>query len=295
MEFRYKTPQDQALELALITLENLIKEDIKSSSVLRSCFAISSLIGDQESKQWIGLELYGYDPKEEVPNYRKFRDFSKGNFEVRDSVHRIENFVKKGEGINIWKENVNFNLEPEWGYKVLSDIIDKCLSFVLDVITKLQYSGRMNSIIQNLQNEVNEKIIKIDKEIEGEIQSISFNLQSKTYESSSKVAHSCRRILKILADTVFPPQDEKYKSVSSGKEFLVKDNHYMNRLLAFLDKNKKDKIIEKEIEYLAPIFDELIEFAGEGVHAEINKFEAEKIFIHTYLIMSEVLRVVGIN
>lgn len=147
----------------------------------------------------------------------------------------------------------------------------------------------MNSLLKSIQEEVDSKITKLSNEINTEIQSISSNLNSEDTEKLSKVALSCRRILKLLADIVYPPNKTPLLD-TEGNEHSIKDDAFMNRLLAFLEENKSDKLTKNEIKYLAPIFDELREFSGKGVHSEIYKFEAEKIFIHTYLIIAEVLR-----
>lgn len=295
MEENFESPQNHALLLALKTLDTFLSnESKKSSMVLRSCYTIASLIGDHQNKDWINKELNGYPENVDIPNYRRFKNKSQGNCDLKDSIHRIENLVGLKEKIVVWDEDfkIQFELPPEWGYTTLSRIQDRCLIFLIETITKLQYSGKMNSIIESIQKEVNDKITKINPEIDSEIQSISVNIVYDEPEKLSKVAHSCRRILKLLADKVFPPQEEQYEN-KLGNKFPVRDNNYMNRLLAYLDKNKKDKILESEINYLAPLFNGLRESAGEGVHApKITKFEAEKIFILTYLIISEILKLI---
>ncbi len=291
MEKLFESPSEHALDLALDTLNKLNKEESQTSAILRSCYTIASLMGDHKNKEWIDRELSGYKKDNDFPNYRKFKNKSQGAFSVDYSVHKIEYAVKMKESLESWDSGFknHFTLSPSWSHTIISEIKDKALKFLIDTITKLRYSGKMVSLIENIQKEVNSKLTKINPQIDSEIQSISVNIIGEDSEKLSKVAHSCRRILKLLADKVFPSSDEPFID-SDNKSHSIKDDAYMNRLLMFLEKNKGDKLITKEINYLGPIFDEIRESAGKGVHATISKFETEKIFIHTYLIVSEILK-----
>lgn len=301
----FKSQREHALKLAIDTMNRLVSSDCKASVTLRGCFAIASLIGDYKNKEWINKELSGYNKEDkEIPYQRKFigpyknkfGHFSndREGFTVIDPVHKIEHTLECKKVLKVIDTDFNkvHELEQEWCYNLLSSVKDRCLKFLIDTITQIQYSGTVNSLIENIQKEVDTKITKINPEINSEIQSISNNVHSEDPVELSKAAHSCRRILKLLADEVLPAQDEPYLD-NEGNSHELKDNNYMNRLLTFIDKNQSDKLIKSEIKYLASYFDNLIELAGKGEHSKISKFETEQTAIHTYLIISEVLRVMN--
>ncbi len=186
------------------------------------------------------------------------------------------------------KSDEIFDLEPDWCHSILSEVKDLCLIYLSEKITELQYGGLMSSIIDRMRVEIDTKLSKLNNEATNELQSIYVILSSgKTETDWSKVAHSSRRIFKIVADCLFPPQDEPYID-SHGKSHKVKDNDYMNRLLAFVDKKKGS-------DFLLTDFDKLREFFGKGEHSMIDRLQAEQIAVHTYLILSEILRLVQSN
>lgn len=89
-----QSPEDHALIIALDALHNLTQGDVEAPTVLRSCYAIASFLGDTENKEWIDKELKGYpilkDQNDKTfPNYRKFVDKHNGPFFVDHPLHRL--------------------------------------------------------------------------------------------------------------------------------------------------------------------------------------------------------------
>lgn len=312
----FKSQRDHALYLAKENLNNLLTENPNTSKILRVCYTVSSFMGDNENITWIDNELTGYykelddDPddeeKEYLPDYRRFKGRAKDNrgvildkitdCRIHDSIHRIEHNVKNKKNLLVQNDKMDrlHNVAPEWSYKILSSVQDRCLKFLIEIISKIEYSGSITSIIESMQTLVDSKLTKLNPDISVELQSITNNLSSDDPSDLSKVAHSCRRVLKLIADEVFPASNEAYKN-SSGVSFSVKDNAYMNRLLAFIDTKNKSKMVEGEIKILASHFDKIRDLAGEGAHSNISKYETEKLSVHTYLIASEILQIMNLE
>ncbi len=149
--------------------------------------------------------------------------------------------------------------------------------------------------MEEIRNNVDGKLAKLDKTISNEINSLYIYLSSTNPADWTKVGHSCRSVLKSLADYVFPSQKEKYKT-KDGKEFTVDDEHYINILLAFVDKKlsgDRRKLLQTEVAYLEPYISQVVEFTNMGEHNKsLEKFDAHMIAIHTYLVISEILKLV---
>lgn len=316
MEKEFKSQQEYALYLSKSTLEKILIGDYETHIVLRACYAIASFLGDSENIEWIHNELRGY-PKQsrdkgekssavvEVPSYRMFKGIPRTrlsisnrepiSYYVPDSIHRIEHSIKNKENLRIWHDE-NFDshsdLTPNWCYQILSEVQDKCLKFLVNKIAQLEFAGRINTLITKIQEEVNNRLVQINLEIATELQSISNNIISDNKSDLSKVAHSCRRILKLLADEVYPASSESYID-AKGIKRNVSDDAYMNRLLAFLEKNKGLKIIKCEVDVLSSYLDSLRDLLGKGEHSEITNYETEQIVIHIYLVISEILKIRG--
>ncbi len=106
-------------------------------------------------------------------------------------------------------------------------------------------------------------------------------------EDWSLALTSCRRIIKAVADVIYPPQNEKV----AGRE--VGDQQYINRIWAFLDENmasSSDKNLAKaHIDYLGSFIEKLNKKASKGVHSAVNHEEAVRTVLYTYLTLGDIL------
>lgn len=298
--YGFKSPKEQALFHAQRTMSKILDGGSKTSTILRGCMVVASLLGDHENKKWISNELSGYyEENNQIPNYRRFIKSAdkKFKFQVGHSMHKLEHILESGKLLDIWSEKHKevVEMDPSWCHSICQSVQDKCLKFLTDTSTKIEYSGMVTSLIDTIQKEVDDALTKINPEIISELQSIYINLSGKTPAEWSKAAHSCRRVLKLLADQVFSPREEPYKD-SEGKVHSVKEDDYMNRLLVFAEENKGNKLVRTETKVLATYFDSLRELSGKGEHSkELKKFEAEQIVIHTYLVVSEIVKLMRAN
>lgn len=313
IEKDFKSQQEYALYLAKLTLEKILTSDCETHTILRGCYTIASLLGDSENIEWINKELNGYpevseeNGKERVPPYRQFHGIPIDKrglrldkpipYNVTTSTHRIEHSVKNKEDLRIWHGNdfeIYSDLSPDWCHHILNSVQDKCLKFLVNKIAQLEFEGRINNLIITIQEEVNNKLVRINPEITAELQSISNNITSKNKSDLSKVAHSCRRILKLLANEVYPASKEPYLD-TRGNERKITEDAYMNRLLAFIEQNKGLKLIKCEVDILSSYLDNIRELSGKGEHSELTKYETEQVTVHTYLIISEILKLHSVD
>ena len=106
-------------------------------------------------------------------------------------------------------------------------------------------------------------------------------------EDWSLALTSCRRIIKAVADVIYPPKDGKVADRKVG------DQQYINRIWAFLDKNmasSSDKNLAKaHIDYLGSFIEELNKKTSKGVHSAVNHEEAVRTVLYTYLTLGDIL------
>lgn len=100
----------------------------------------------------------------------------------------------------------------------------------------------------------------------------------QTSEDFSHVAISCRRFVEQLADTLYPPREEKV----NGRE--VNAAKYRNRLWAYVQerinvsKQAKD-LVQVSLQDLGSRIDTLYELANKGAHAEIVLLDLDRLLI----------------
>lgn len=148
----------------------------------------------------------------------------------------------------------------------LSEMIGEHLAMLADEL--LLRLGDMNPRLQ-------ERMHKTFEELNG----------YKISEDLSDIAFSCRRMLELFADAVYPPRREKV----DGRE--VTKEKYRNRLWAYI----KDQISGKEKELLLYSLrdvggrvDKLNELANKGVHAKISHRAIQRLILGVIILLYDV-------
>ena len=288
MVIKYNSPQEEALELALSIRMKIIENGIDVLSIVRACFIIANNLSKNEDLKWIEGELYGHDVNQDYREISLPKKSGRG-FETKTLCHSITLFkyyLEKNEKTDlVYDKEENLVLRPDHCQKIIDIVINKCLKFLTSCIKELHYSGQIQSIFDDIRKNVDSNLSKLDKDINNEIQSIYSNLTSPNVADKPKVADSCRKILKFVADKLFPAKNEFYK-LKNGKELEVKDNQVLNRLICFLD-TKDSKLVASECHYLSNLNREI----QDDTHKkEISQEEASMIALHTYLILYESLK-----
>ncbi len=73
----------------IVSLQNdILEQNIELSSILRKAKVLASALNNREIKTWVDHELNGYQNEEELPEYRKFSAFNRGDFQSPNSILR---------------------------------------------------------------------------------------------------------------------------------------------------------------------------------------------------------------
>lgn len=300
----FSSPREEALELAYQTRKAILAANSDPVAILRACLVIANDLSKGSMVEWVNQELSGYKTKR-IPNYRVhscpvFGGFY-GNeeegfkeFELYYPVHYLSAHTKKHETITVsLEDNKKLYVSPNRIESTLAAIVDKCFQFLNETITELQYGGVVEFLMEEIRRKTDEKLATFDAKIAEETQSLYINLTSTNPADWSKVGHSCRKILKLLADNIFQPSEEKY-CTKDGRSIEVTEPCFINRLYAFLDKNlpsDEKKFIGAQIDYLESYLRQVVDYAQMVEHnPSIEKFHANMLAIHTYLVISDILR-----
>ena len=105
-----------------------------------------------------------------------------------------------------------------------------------------------------------------------------------------QVAFECRDTIQNFTDALYKPEylppGESLPKKSETKrklKFILK--HKLNN-----SKNTERELLESLIEYLYKYFDCINELIQKGVHKDIEKSDAERCLLYTYLFIGDVLR-----
>jgi hypothetical protein len=104
---------------------------------------------------------------------------------------------------------------------------------------------------------------------------------------------SCRRILKSVADAVYPASNEPV--MANGKELKLTDDRYINRLLQFVSEHAGKQgtggVLQANLTMLGARLSAIDKLASKGVHASVTMSEVEICIVQTYLVIGEIIEI----
>lgn len=112
-------------------------------------------------------------------------------------------------------------------------------------------------------------------------------LRAETEEDLAQVSLSCRRLLKNVADSIFPAEKSLYKNMS------VKKDKIKNRLFAYVDKSMTLNNIEDEsvLENYRININNVYDFFSEGVHSSKQTEEIRDKIIKLLLLLRDIFNI----
>lgn len=164
--------------------------------------------------------------------------------------------------------------------------------FVLAKHFELRVSSAAEDIFDGYRKRVDDYLGQLVPDELRRLDSIRANIESDNPEDWANAAHSCRRLLQAVADELYPPADQPAKS-ADGKTIKVGQENYINRLVMFCENKMSSgvsfKVMSSDLKYIGERLDAVFSAAQKGSHANIDRSEAERFVIHTYLLIGDVL------
>lgn len=177
---------------------------------------------------------------------------------------------------------------------VLERIRERAHSFLSETEKQLLF-GQINAdIFETNRKYVDSKLGKLNPAVISQFVAVYKRMQDKNPESYAQAATSCRRIIKALADTFYPPSDKPI-TCADGKKRILSDDKYINRLYQYVyDQNahsNSSELLLADVELLGNKVEKLYNLTCKGTHAEISEFEINQCVIQTYIIAGDILRI----
>lgn len=168
-------------------------------------------------------------------------------------------------------------------------------SYVSNRYYELKLSTVPEGIFESAQSRVNKKLSEVAPKAIKQFVSVYDNLKSRSTEDWSNAVHSCRRILKTVADALYPPYpDGKTEVKRNEKSIKIGPDNYINRLMIYIEDHstseKSRDIIGSNLKYIGDRLDAIYNATTKGTHADITRRdEAERYIIYTYLLLGDIL------
>jgi hypothetical protein len=176
--------------------------------------------------------------------------------------------------------------------EIIEKVKSRLYQFVYNLNYELKFSNITEDIFTRKKHTVDTALKDICPEAIQKFISVYENLKSENDEDWANAVHSCRRIIKEVADSLYPQSDEPV-TINGVKPLKVGNDQYINRLILYIDsKSTSDKfksIVGSHLKFIGERLDGVHDAANKGTHAEVTLEEAERYIIYTYLVIGDIL------
>ena len=153
----------------------------------------------------------------------------------------------------------------------------------------------MYNIIEDHILKISEQLSSINPESSRILSSIQENLKSENSEDWANAVHSCRRSLKNIADTLYPPSDTPF--TKGNITIKVDEESYINRLTLFIESKTSGttpgNVLNSGIDLIGERLDSIYHASCKGSHYIVTQSEATQYVIYTFLFIGDILSLIN--
>jgi len=327
----------EALELSAEILKNVELSELPLANVALKASRLARLINDHDMQRIMEYEAGGYPTQADgVPpevwrlavaaGRRLEQKDSEGNpkeYVYLESIAELEHESRmvdtalqaaRDPDVHLSSANPYQTVVPPFGNRLerdnakyksstalkrLSNCRTLIYRYALRKHYELKFSGIADDIFSRIRQRVDEAIGSTVPDAVQKLSAVHDGLLSDNPEDWANAVHSCRRILKDLADAVFPPrsEDRVVKQETSERTIHLGPDNYVNRIMCYVEDNSAStrftEIVGSHLAYLGDRLDSVSKAAQKGSHKGIvRREEADRYVVYTYLIVGDVLSLV---
>ncbi|PVW04416.1 hypothetical protein DEA06_10470 [Microbacterium sp. Gd 4-13] len=177
---------------------------------------------------------------------------------------------------------------------VLARIKDRLWEFLTETEYELTFGEATAETFDRLRSYVDKQLTTIAPPALEQFQAAYRRLKDGGDEDRAHALTSCRRVLKTLADQLYPASSEPVTGFD-GKARVLDDAKFVNRLVQYVaetvGKHENGAVVQAALEDIGARLGALNELASKGVHAEVTTYEVDTCVVQTYLVVADVLRI----
>lgn len=327
-----KERNKEALNLSEEILTNIELSEIPYQNIILKCLRLARLINDTDAFEWLNYEANGYKLTKDgyltsdswkATEKSGRRYFKKNDGEDKPKEYAFTETIAVMESVIAtsskrmevsYDPNISISSHSEYNpilprgnssernsittsIKKYTEKIEKVKAKVYEYVLGVNYELKFGNITEDIftrkRNYVDRVLKdKCPKTIQKFI-SVYDNIKSINNEDWANAVHSCRRILKDVADVLLPPSNQPYIKEGTTKEIKIGEEQYINRLIIYIEnKSESDSytsIVGSHLKYIGERLDSIYSASNKGTHSEVTIEEAERYIIYTYLIIGDIL------
>jgi len=301
---------EQAKKLSEEILTDLEINDTSIDLILRKTVRLARTLHDTDGQRWLFYETDGYPKKFDVEEIGKYKKYYQGSFTYTEPKSKeqtniglpiLENILQAFSMDTMLKSNTSSASEKTAALEFTirgKKFFERAKSAIHHYVTEINISLSVGEIAQDIFQESRDSVDEFISEncdpVFSQLIAINDRMKENDSESYSQALLTVRRILMIVADSIFPPQDNPYID-ETGKKREVGKEQYLNRILAYVEqnsqKNSGSDMIEVNLTHLSDRIDLINDKACKGVHNIVSRDEARLIIIQMYLLIAEIAKI----
>lgn len=319
--------KEEALQLADETLKDIELSRLPMANIALKASRLARLVNDFDLEKIFEYEAGGYPMKKDgikqhvwnlgikadrisldLENKEVMSCYSLTTIENRISANKIALEQAQDRDISITSANPNqFLYTPpnnaaerkirlqniDSNSNLLAERTRYIYGNVKKIYMDLKFSSLTESIWLKMKNKIDSYISEIIPDETQKLTAIYDSLNDDNPEKWSTALTTCRRMLKAVADKLYPSSNKPI--TKEGKEIKIGEEHFVNRLICYIEQNSThetlDKITNANLDYIGNRLDSIINESCKGTHAKVEKEEAERCFMHVYMLIGDILEI----
>lgn len=177
---------------------------------------------------------------------------------------------------------------------VLARIRDRLWEFLTETEYELTFGEATAETFDRLRTYVDRQLTTIAPPALEQFQAAYRRLKDGGDEDRAHALTSCRRVLKTLADQLYPASQEPVTGLD-GRARVLDESKFVNRLVQYVaetvGKHENGAVVQASLEDVGARLGALNDLASKGVHAEVTTYEVDTCVVQTYLVVADVLRI----
>jgi len=153
---------------------------------------------------------------------------------------------------------------------------------------RVQFADVVENVLESYRAVVDSRLAGVCPEALDMLAAAYERLPAASSEERSQAVTTLRRVLKAFADAVYPPRPS-----AEGQRELT-DERYINRLWAwaeeYIGSKSNCELVQAHIDNVGAWIDGVYRLQNKGVHATVSQEEAERLLLHTYLLLGDLIR-----
>ena len=177
---------------------------------------------------------------------------------------------------------------------ILARIKGRLWEFLTETEHELTFGEATAETFDRLRSYVDRQLTTISPPALEQFQTAYRRLKDGSAEDRAHALTSCRRVLKTLADELYPATSQPVMG-SDGKNHVLTDAAFVNRLLQYVSetvgKHENGAVVQATLKDLDSRLTALNALASKGVHGDASTYEVDTCVVQTYLVVADVLRI----